>query len=202
MDVSPLQLPQLRDRLRALVLDKGYEHREEPFRLSAGGYSHDYVDLRRAVAAGADLHLAALALTATLEERGVRYEAIGGMTMGADPFAHAVALLTGCSWYSVRKSAKEHARKLRIEGATITPGLGVVVMEDTASTGKSLLEAYDVVKQSGAEVAAACTVLDRGELVRNRMADLGVEYLAVLTYRDLGIDPIGSDHDGGTDGHP
>ncbi len=192
MDATVTSETDFQDELRQLVLARGYERRDEPFPLSAGGMSHDYVDMRRAVARGADLRIAALAVASALSSRHVVFDAIGGMTMGADPVAHAVALLSEVSWYSVRKAAKDHGRQQRIEGAPIGPGVRVVVIEDTVSTGKSLLEAYEVVRDSGAEVVAACTLLDRGEVIARRLAALGVEYVAVLTYRDLGIDPIGA----------
>ncbi|HEV8064777.1 MAG TPA: hypothetical protein VGP46_08105, partial [Acidimicrobiales bacterium] len=125
----------LRQRLVSLVLERGYERREEAFQLSSGGFSHDYVDMRRAVARGPDLELTARTVAETLARSGVEYDAIGGMTMGADPVAHAVAVLTGCSWYSVRKATKDHGTGRRIEGTGVGPGVRVVVMEDTVSTG-------------------------------------------------------------------
>ncbi|MGO8875523.1 MAG: orotate phosphoribosyltransferase [Acidimicrobiales bacterium] len=192
MDATVTSETDFQDELRQLVLARGYERRDEPFPLSAGGMSHDYVDMRRAVGRGADLRVAALAVASALSSRHVVFDAIGGMTMGADPVAHAVALLSDASWYSVRKAVKDHGRQQRIEGASIGPGVRVVVIEDTVSTGKSLLEAYEVVRDSGAEVVAACTLLDRGDVIARRLAALGVEYVAVLTYRDLGIEPIGA----------
>lgn len=182
----------LHDELRQLVLARGYERREQPFPLSSGGMSHDYVDMRRAVARGADLRTAGLAVVSALARHGVVFDAIGGMTMGADPVAHAVALLTDGSWYSVRKAVKDHGRQQRVEGAMIGPGVRVVVIEDTVSTGRSLFDAYEVVRDTGAEIVAACTILDRGEAIAPRFAELGVPYVAVLSYRDLGIEPIGA----------
>lgn len=191
MDTTVTQDAELHDQFRRLVLERGYERRDEPFTLSAGGTSYDYVDLRRAVAKGSDLRVAAQALSAALSGSGVAFDAIGGMTMGADPVAHAVAMLTDCSWYSVRKAVKDHGRQQRIEGARIGPGVRVVVIEDTVSTGKSLFEAFEVVRESGADVVAACTLLDRGDFLAPRFAELGVAYVAVLSYRDLGIEPLG-----------
>jgi len=182
--------------LLALVRSRGYERRAEPFALSSGGTSRDYVDLRRAVARGADLELAGRAVAAALARRGVEFDAIGGMTMGADPVAHAVAMLTGRGWFSVRKAVKDHGRQQRIEGASLSPGVRVVVMEDTVSTGRSMFEALEVVRESGAEVVAACTILDRGEDIAPKVESLGVPYVAVLTYRDLGIEPIGDGSSG------
>jgi orotate phosphoribosyltransferase len=190
MDATVKSETDFREELRSLVLARGYERREEPFPLSAGGMSHDYVDLRRAVARGGDLRVAGLAVAAALAERGIVYDAIGGMTMGADPVAHAVALLTDGAWFSVRKAVKDHGRQQRIEGATVGPGVRVVVMEDTVSTGKSLFDAFEVVRDTGADVVAACTLLDRGVSIAPRFGALGIDYVAVLTYRDLGIEPI------------
>jgi orotate phosphoribosyltransferase len=181
-----------REQLRELVLDRGYERREQAFELSSGGTSHDYVDLRRAVSRGPDLHAAARAVADALSAAGVEFDAIGGMTMGADPVAHAVALLTGRSWFSVRKAEKAHGTGRRIEGAELGPGVKAVVFEDTVSTGRSLMEALDVVLATGADVVAVCTMLDRGESLASKLEERGVAapLVRVLTYRDLGIQPL------------
>ena len=181
---------ELRHRLVELVRTRGYTRSAEPFRLSSGGYSRDYVDLRRAVAGGDDLRLAAEAVVAHLEAVGVGFTAIGGMTMGADPVAHAVAMVTGRRWFSVRKAEKSHGSRRRIEGAELGPGVAVVVFEDTVSTGGSLLDALDVVQATGAEVACCCTILDRSRSAGERFAARGVRYEALLGYADLGIEPI------------
>jgi orotate phosphoribosyltransferase len=182
-----------------LVLRRGYTRAEVPFQLSSGGMSRDYVDLRRAVASGDDLRLAAEAVLAHLEGAGVAFDAIGGMTMGADPVAHAVALLSGRSWFSVRKAEKSHGSRRRIEGADLGPGVSAVVFEDTVSTGGSLLDALGVVEATGAVVAGCCTILDRGDGARQRLAGRSVRYEALLTYADLGIEPVdpGPDERGG-----
>lgn len=173
-----------------LIVERGYERRDEPFALSSGGFSHDYVDLRRAVARGVDLELAARAVIEQLEAAHVDYELIGGMTMGADPVAHAVALVARRAWFSVRKAQKGHGRRQRIEGGTVDRGARVVLFEDTVSTGGSIFEAYEVLAEAGAEIVAACTLLDRGDHAARRFAALEVPYLALLSYRDLGIEPI------------
>jgi len=112
------------------------------------------------------------------------------MTMGADPVAHAVALISGKAWFSVRKAAKDHGRQQRVEGASLEPGVRAVVMEDTVSTGRSILEAYDVVASTGASIVAVCTLLDRGGDIGQMMAERGTPYIALLGHRDLGIDPV------------
>lgn len=182
----------LQRRLVSLVLERGYSRAAEPFRLSSGGFSQDYVDLRRAVARGEDLRLAAEAVLAHLATLGIGFEAIGGMTMGADPVAHAAALLSGRSWFSVRKAEKAHGSRRRIEGAALGPGVSTVVFEDTVSTGGSLLDALDAVEATGAEIVACVTILDRGDEARGRFAERSVRYEPLLTYADLGIEPLGS----------
>ncbi len=190
MEGTDLPAAQARTGLLDLVRARGYERRQEPFQLSSGGSSLDYVDLRRALARGEDLELAARAVAGCLAEEGVEFDAIGGMTMGADPIAHAVAMVTRRSWYSVRKSQKGHGRKQRIEGAELGVGVRVVVVEDTVTTGRALLEAVEVVRETGAEVVAACTILDRGMEVRPRVEATGIRFLALLGFADLGIEPI------------
>ncbi len=181
-----------REQLRDVVLARGYERREQAFALSSGGTSHDYVDLRRAVGRGPDLELAARSVAASLAAAGIEFDAIGGMTMGADPVAHAVAMLTGSSWYSVRKAEKEHGTGRRIEGVEVAAGTKAVVFEDTVSTGRSLLEALCVVESTGARVVALCTMLDRGEGLAAKLEERGIDvpFVRVLTYRDLGIEPL------------
>ena len=177
-------------RLIELVLNRAYTRSETPFTLSSGGTSHDYVDLRRAVSRGDDLRLAAEVVIAALGAAGIEFDAIGGMTMGADQVSHAVALLSGCGWYSVRKGEKTHGSRRRIEGIALDAGVDVVVFEDTVSTGRSLLEALEVVEASGANVLAVCTLLDRGDALSPILAARSVRYLALSSYHDLGIDPI------------
>jgi orotate phosphoribosyltransferase len=113
------------------------------------------------------------------------------MTMGADPVAHAVALIAERHWFSVRKAEKSHGTGQRIDGALVGPGVRVVVFEDTTSTGRSLLDAVDVVVATGATVVAALTILDRGANTSAAFAPTRVPFLSLLSYADLGIEPIG-----------
>jgi len=186
-DVSAAQL---RAVLCEVVRMRGYSRASEPFRLSSGGTSYDYVDMRRAVANGADLALAAEAVISTLDEAGVEFDTIGGMTMGADPVSHAVAMLADTSWFSVRKAEKDHGTRNRVEGNRLDANSTAVVFEDTVSTGRSVLEALDVVVASGANVVAVVTLLDRGDAATRLFAARAVPYIPLLTYRELGIDPL------------
>ena len=180
----------MKKRFIQIVKDKGYERRQEAFKLSSGGLSHDYIDMRRALSDGADLELAAKFLMRSLEERNITFDVIGGMTMGADPISHAVAVVGAKSWFSVRKQEKAHGRQQRIEGALLNGEKKVILVEDTVSTGRSLLEAFDVLKEARVEVTALCTLLDRGLSMAEKMDGEKTLYIPLITYQDLEIDPL------------
>lgn len=176
--------------LVALLRAKAYERREEPFTLSSGAESHDYVDCRRGLAAGPDLALAARVTADHIAAVGVEFDVVGGLTMGADPLAHGLAIATRAAWFSVRKEGKAHGAGRRIEGAAVEPGVRALVLDDVASSGGSVLDALDAVQAAGAEVVLALVLLDRGERATAAFAERGVPYAPVLTYADLGIEPI------------
>jgi orotate phosphoribosyltransferase len=185
-----MTLDPVRRDLAALVRQRGYEWREEPFRLTSGGSSHDYVDGKHAVARGDDLKLVSRAVIDAVPEP---FDAIGGPTMGADAIAHGVALLSGSGWFSVRKEPKGHGRHSWIEGTRLDEGDRVVFVEDVVSTGASLLRAVDRVREFGVVVVAAVTLLDRGSAAARRFAERGISYRPLLTSVDIGIDPLPDD---------
>lgn len=176
-----------RQALAQIVLATGYERREEPFQLTSGGWSHDYVDGKYAIATGSALRQASQAVVDLL---GDSFDSVGGPTMGADALAHGVAMVAGCSWFSVRKEAKGHGRGAWVEGARLKPGDTVVMVEDVVSTGASLLRAADKVRELGAEVVAATALLDRSPAVAERFGQAGVRWAPLLTWVDLGIEPL------------
>jgi orotate phosphoribosyltransferase len=175
-----------------LLHERAYERRDEPFKLSSGQWSHDYVDCRRALADGDALRLVSEAIAARADALGVEYEAVGGLTMGADPLSHGVALVAGKRWFSVRKEAKGHGRQKLVEGADLSAGLPVLVVDDVVTTGRSLLQALEAVEATGARVVLAITVLDRGEQTAVALGERNIAYSPLTTYRDLGIEPIGA----------
>ncbi len=179
--------PQTRSALAALVREHGYEHREEPFQLTSGGWSHDYVDGKYAVADGASLRLASQAV---LDAVGDGFDAVGGPTMGADALAHGVALLSGKGWFSVRKEAKGHGRTSWVEGTRLQPGQRVLIVEDVTSTGASLLKAAQRVRELGVDIVAGTALLDRGPQAGERFAAEGIRWVPLLTWTDLGIESL------------
>jgi orotate phosphoribosyltransferase len=189
--VAHRPLPDLRKELVQVILDFGYERREEPFQLSSGGTSHDYIDAKRAIAKGSRFGLVAETIAALAEAHGVEFDAAGGLTMGADPIGVAVAMLTDTEWFSVRKASKGHGRQRRIEGKEFGPGVRVLLVDDVITSGRSILDALDALKEVNAEVVLATTLVDRGDAARAAFSERGVLYEPLLTYKDLGIDPVG-----------
>jgi orotate phosphoribosyltransferase len=176
-----------RAALVELVRARGYERREEAFTLSSGGKSHDYVDCRHVVATGTALDTVARAIVEAVD---IGWDVVGGPTMGADPLSHGVAMVTGASWFSVRKEAKGHGRGSWIEGHRLAAGDRVLAVEDTASTGRSLLQAIDRIRDLGVQVVAATTLLVRSPSVAPRFEAAGIPWVPLLTWTDLGIEPL------------
>jgi orotate phosphoribosyltransferase len=120
---------------------------------------------------------------------GHRPDAIGGLTMGADPLAYAIAAE---SWrqgepihaFSVRKRAKRHGRGQLIEGC-FEPGARVVVVEDVITTGGSALKALDAVRQAQGDVLAVLGLVDREEGGRQNIEGAGLPTIVLFTATDL-----------------
>jgi orotate phosphoribosyltransferase len=184
-------LSQLRDAVIAIVKENGLEHRDPPFRLASGELSHDYMDGKKALAQGSDLQLACAAIIELATGAGVEFDAVGGLTLGADAFATGIAMLANKRWFVVRKKAKEHGKGRRVEAAELQPTERILLVDDVVTTGGSILEALEAVRETGAEVVLAVTLVDRGDEATRRFAALGIPYQPLITYRELGIRPVG-----------
>lgn len=175
-----------RARLAALVRELAVVH--EKVTLSSGAEADYYVDLRRVT-----LHHEASPLIGRLLRELTAdwaYSAVGGLTLGADPVATAVlhaAALEGADpvdAFVVRKETKKHGLQRLIEGPDVT-GRSVLVVEDTSTTGGSVLTAVRSVLAAGASVAGVCTVVDRDTGARQAVEAEGVPYRALLGLADL-----------------
>jgi len=182
------------DQVLEIVERRGHRVLDEPFELRSGARSRHFVDGKRALARGDDLRLAATALLELLRETDVTFDAVGGLTMGADHLAHAMALVAGdVEWFSVRKATKGRGTNQRVEGAELGAGTRVVVVEDVVTTGGSILEAVEAVRATGATVVFATSMVDRGDDGAAALAAVGVPYRTLLTYRNLGIPAVGTE---------
>ena len=172
-----------RDELLQVINDKAVIRGD--FVLSSGQRADWYVDLRRVLLSGASATLAGrvmLAVTADLD-----YDAVGGLTLGADPVAAAMmhaACVTGRNLdaFVVRKAEKTHGLQRRIEGPAVA-GRRVLAVEDTTTTGASVLTAVDALRDAGAEVAGVAVLVDRG--ARAAVAARGLEFRAAYGIGDL-----------------
>lgn len=163
--------------------------------LASGLTSDFYVDMRRATLHHAAAPLIGHVMLDMLEEAGFgagEIDAVGGLTMGADPVATAIlhaAASRGLDVdaFVVRKEAKGHGMRRRVEGPDVA-GRRVVVLEDTSTTGGSPLTAIEALREAGAEVAAVAVVVDRDTGAREAIESAaGVPYLAALGLADLGL---------------
>ncbi len=181
--------------LRTAVLDlirtKGLRHFDEPVALSSGELSQDFIDAKLALAQGADLATACRAMVEVVTDAGVTFDAVGGLTLGADQFAHGVAVVADKGWFVIRKQPKGRGTDQWIEGTPLGPGVRVVLVDDIVTTGGSIQQAYEHVVATGATVVFAITTVDRGEVARVFFAERAVPYEPLLTYRDLDIPPVG-----------
>jgi orotate phosphoribosyltransferase len=161
-----------------------------PFRLRSGATSDWYLDARQTTMDGAGSLLVGEAMAEAIGDDVV---AVGGMTMGADPVALATAAAASrlgrpLRAFSVRAAAKDHGTGGRIVGP-VSSGDSVAVVEDTTTTGGALLEAIDVLEAAGMIVAQVVALVDRSEgKVAALMAERGLEYSALLTPTDLGVE--------------
>jgi orotate phosphoribosyltransferase len=181
----------LRERVVEVVREHGLRQFPEPLKLASGEMSCDFVDGKAALAHGEDLSDACRLMVETLSREGIQFDAVGGLTMGADQFAHGVALITGRNWFVVRKEAKNRGTNKLIEGSDIGRGTRVLLVDDVVTTGGSIQRAYEAIFAAGGDVVAASALVDRGDVARKFFEDRDIPYFPLVTYGDLGIAPVG-----------
>jgi orotate phosphoribosyltransferase len=180
-----------REQLRRLLLDRSVRFGD--FTLASGRRSSFYIDCRPSTMSAHGLTLIGRMGWQAIRARGWQPTAVGGLTMGADPVAYAIA---AASWgsdlvvdgFSVRKEAKEHGAGRLIEG-NFTAGQPVVVIEDVITSGGSAQKAIDAVEAGGGKVLGVLAVVDRGEGGKAVLEERGREVVALMTSTDLGLEP-------------
>jgi len=180
------------EQLRRLVMDPAVlQHLAEPVQLASGEMSRDFVDAKLAVDDPDDLELVGAAMAGAAADAGIVFDAVGGLVLGAVPFTFAVAQAARCQWFLIRKEPKGRGTNRWAEGARIGPGSRVMLVDDVITTGGSIIVAYERVMSLGAIVVFATALVDRGDRAAVYFQGVGVSYQPMLTYRDLGIEPIG-----------
>src|SRR4029079_11998105 len=155
--------------------------------LSSGKEADYYVDLRRVTL---DAEAAPLVGRVMLDlTRDWEYDAVGGLTLGADPVATAMLHAAAAQGrrldaFVVRKAEKAHGLQRRIEGPDVT-GKRVLAVEDTSTTGGSVLTAVEALREAGAEVVGVAVIVERG--AADAVAAAGLDYRAAYSLSDLGL---------------
>jgi orotate phosphoribosyltransferase len=172
-------------QLREEIINKAVVHGKVI--LSSGKEADYYVDLRRVTLD----HVAAPLIGEVMLEltKDMDYEAVGGLTLGADPVATAMmhtAAKEGkkIDAFVVRKAEKAHGLQRRIEGPDVK-GKRVLAVEDTSTTGGSVLTAVDALKEAGAIVVGVAVIVERG--AAPKIKEAGLEYRAAYQLADLGL---------------
>jgi orotate phosphoribosyltransferase len=174
-----------KDQLREEIIKKAVVHGKVI--LSSGKEADYYVDLRRVTLD----HVAAPLIGEVMLDltKDWDYEAVGGLTLGADPVATAMmhtAAKQGrkLDAFVVRKAEKAHGLQRRIEGPDVK-GKRVLAVEDTSTTGGSVLTAVEALKEAGAIVVGVAVIVERG--AAPKIAEAGLEYRAAYQLADLGL---------------
>jgi len=174
-----------REQLRKQIIKKAVVHGKVT--LSSGQVADYYVDLRRVTL---DAEAAPLVGEVMLElTKDWDYEAVGGLTLGADPVAYAMMHVAAKSGkkidsFVVRKAEKQHGLQRRIEGPDVK-GRRVVAVEDTSTTGGSVLTAVEALREAGAIVVGVAVIVERG--AEQAIVDAGLEYRTAFSLAELGL---------------
>lgn len=157
--------------------------------LASGRIADYYVDMRRVTLDGAAAPLVGRVMRALVADWD--FDAVGGLTLGADPVAVAMLHAAAAAGdrldaFVVRKAQKEHGLQRQIEGSPVQ-GRRVLAVEDTSTTGGSVLTAVEALRRAGAEVVGVAVIVDRDTGARERVEAAGLSYRCAIDAVDLGL---------------
>jgi len=175
--------------LISLLLERSV--RRGDFTLSSGKKSHYYIDARRTTMSADGLALVGELGLAAIRTLGWKTDAVGGLTLAADPVAYAIAMTSQrkppiVNAFSVRKEPKTHGTGRQIEGC-FEKGMSVVIVEDTITTGGSAVRAAEAVQTAGGTVSGVLVLVDREEGGVQALRAAGHAVHALLSIKDLGL---------------
>jgi orotate phosphoribosyltransferase len=176
----------VRQELLKLLARKSFRLGE--FKLSSGGTSDYYVDCRATTLDGRGSQLTGEVFLERIREHGWNPQAIGGLTMGADPIVVAVTVTSGAiNGFLVRKAEKQHGTGRRIEGFC-EKGAGVVIVDDVCTTGTSTIQAIQAAREFGFNIIGVMCLVEREE-ARGRAAVEKVaapaEFISIFTANEV-----------------
>ncbi|HEB75672.1 MAG TPA: orotate phosphoribosyltransferase [Nitrospirae bacterium] len=186
-----------RERLIELIRDRAFKYSETPaFRLSSGIMSRYYFNLKKVTFSPEGQYLVGRLFYGKIKELGTSPKAVGGLTLGADPIATAVARYSydagdPIEAFVIRKEPKAHGMGLQIEGC-VAPGDRVVIVEDVVTSGASTIKAIDAAEGFGLKIVAVMALLDRCEQNgRQNIEAKGYPFYSIVTLHDV-LEPSAS----------
>jgi orotate phosphoribosyltransferase len=191
-------MPSARQELLTLLALKSFRLGE--FKLSSGGTSDYYIDCRTTTLDAKGAKLTGEVFAAEIRKRGWKAQAIGGLTMGADPIVVAVSVVGGdLNGFLVRKAEKAHGTGQRIEGFR-QKGARVVIVDDVCTTGASTVQAIEAAREFGFEVVGAMCLVEREEAKGRpsvEKAAAPAEFVSVFTANDVRAEHVLQNDDTG-----
>lgn len=184
MGISTIK--ECRERLRHLL--RKYAVSRKRVRLASGKISNFYIDARKITLHPEGAYLIGRIILDMLKKE--RVSAIGGPTMGADPIVSAVALVSHLNnsplnAFIVRKNPKSHGLMRLIEGPGLKKNSQVVLVDDVATTGGSLIEAKEILDREGIKVKLALVIVDREEGAGHNLQNKGLRLLSIFKAKDI-----------------
>ena len=177
------------ETLLQLLLDRSLQTGD--FQLASGQRSSYYIDARPTTMSAVGQQVIGRLGLEAIRQAGWQPTALGGLTMGADPVAYAIASASAdrppaIDAFSVRKEAKAHGARRRVEG-NFQKGARVVVVEDVITSGGSALAAIEAVQQEGGTVLGVVSVVDRQQGGREALEQAGFSVVSLTTISELGL---------------
>ncbi|HKZ46182.1 MAG TPA: orotate phosphoribosyltransferase [Thermodesulfobacteriota bacterium] len=179
----------LKSKLLKIIKEKSYEKKDVI--LASGKKSDFYIDCRQTTLHHEGAYLVGKILYDMIKKSGLRIEAVGGPTMGADPIATAISVISHLEGnpmpaFIVRKEPKKHGLGQWIEGKkNLENGANVAIVEDVVTTGGSSLQAVKMAEEEGLKVVAVLAMVDREEGGSEKIREAGYEFKAIFTKRDV-----------------
>ncbi len=160
-----MEVKEMKQRLADIILEKSFRFSEEPFTLSSGLKSNYYFDCKKTSLDPEGMNLIGNIVFDMLKDSSI--DAVGGLSLGADPIANSIALVSfqqgrPINPFIVRKDAKGHGTKSRIEG-NVKAGDRVAILDDVVTTGASTITAIEAAREAGLAIDRVIVLVDREE---------------------------------------